>query len=259
MGNDHLKTKSYRVCERAVDVADLIICNSHYVRSGILDRFPAVGAKVEVVHNGVDVDQFAPSTMDPGRLGNEGEEAELKVLYAGRLTREKGVHLLIDAMKEVFRRDSRVNLEVVGSSWWGGNQSTPYIEGLKAMAQDAGQRIVFRGYVRSDLMPAAYRSADLFVAPSVWQEPFGKVILEAMACGLPVIASNRGGIPEVVGEAGILIDPEAPPSLIASIWRLLADAALRRRLGVMGRTRAAQEFDWNRIALKVEQLLREIL
>lgn len=259
MGNDHLKNKSYQMCERAVSAADLVICNSHYVRNGILDRFPDVGRKIEVVHNGVDVDQFAPLAADPGRLRNGGEEGGLKVLYAGRLTREKGVHLLIDAMKEVFRRDSRVNLELVGSFWWGSNKRTPYVEELKAMARDAGRRVVFRGYVRSDLMPAVYQSADIFVAPSVWQEPFGKVILEAMACGLPVIASNRGGIPEVVGGAGILLDPEDLPTLSASICRLLADVPLRRRLSVMGRMRAVQEFNWNRIAPQVEQLLRGTL
>jgi spore coat protein SA len=259
MGNDHLKTKGYQMCERAVHEADLIICNSYYVRSGVVDRFPDAGTKTKLVYSGVDVDQFAPLAADQGWLRNGGDQGELKVLYAGRLTREKGVHLLIEAMKEVFRRDSRVKLELVGSYWWGSNQSTPYIEELKAMARDAGRRVMFRGYVRSDLMPAVYRSADIFIAPSVWQEPFGKVVVEAMACGVPVMASNRGGIPEILGDAGILLDPEDLPKLSASICSLLADASSRRRLGEMGRMRAVQEFNWNRIAPQVDQLLCEIL
>jgi spore coat protein SA len=255
MANDHLLDMDYHMCATAVADVDGIICNSNYVREGICGKFPGARAKTWVVHNGVDTSRFRP--VGEGDALYEGKR-EHKILFVGRLIQEKGVHCLIEAAKLVFRRFPDATLEIVGSVWFGDNRSTPYIAALKAAASTLGPRVLFRGYVDSDMVPEIYRSATVFVAPSVWREPFGKMNLEAMACGLAVVSSPRGGIPEVIGDAGILCEPEDIVALAESITAVLADDELRSELGKRARERAKALFTWDAAVLRVERLLQEI-
>jgi spore coat protein SA len=245
----------YQMCATAVADVDGIICNSNYVCEGICARFPDARAKAWVVHNGVDTVRFRP--VDEGAALYQGER-QRKILFVGRLIREKGVHCLIEAAKLVLPRFPDATLEIVGSFWFGDNRSTPYIAALKAAAAALGSRVLFRGYVKSDMVPEIYRSATVFVAPSVWSEPFGKMNLEAMACGLAVVSSPRGGIPEVIGDAGILCEPEDIVALADSITTLLADDGLRSELGRRAREMAKALFTWDAAVLRIEGLLQEI-
>jgi spore coat protein SA len=254
MANDHLRDMDYRVCASAIAAVDVIICNSNYVLEGVCTRFPEARAKALVVHNGVDTELFKPAPEQ-----SPDQARTRKILFVGRLIEQKGVHFLVEAAKLVFQRFPNATLEIVGSSWFGDNRSTPYIAALKGAAATLGSRVVFRGYVRSDMVSEIYRSADVFVAPSVWSEPFGKMNLEAMACGLAVVSSPRGGIPEVVGDAGILCEPEDVATVANSIIALLADDALRTKLGKRARERAEALFTWDAAAARIEGLLQELL
>jgi glycosyltransferase involved in cell wall biosynthesis len=202
----------------------------------------------------VDTVAFRPAE----RIAYNGSARARKILFVGRLIQEKGVHCLIEAVKVVFRRFPDATLEIVGSSWFGENRSTPYIAALKAAASALGSRVLFTGYVQSDRLPDIYRSAAVFVAPSVWSEPFGKMNLEAMACGLAVVSSPRGGIPEVIGDAGVLCEPDDVVALADSIMTLLGDDRLRSEMGRRARERAKTLFTWDGAVLRIEELLQEI-
>src|SRR6185436_13452418 len=143
--------------------------------------------------NGVDLERFAPVTRGPA------ERPWRQVLFAGRLEREKNVERLIDALALV--REPPVRLVVIGD----GRLREP----LARRARDAGVEISFRGVVAHGEMPRLLAEADCFVLPSL-TEGHPKVLIEAMACGLPCAASARGGIPSMIEDevTGLLFDPE---------------------------------------------------
>ena len=134
-----------------------------------------------------------------------------------------------------------------------------YLEAsLARLPADARARIRLHGKRPHDELPAFYRRADVLVVPSL-SEAFGKPAVEAMASGLPVVATRVGGIPEVVadGETGLLVPPNDPVALAEAMGRLAADPALRARLGAAGRARAEERFSYDRIAREVETLDEE--
>jgi spore coat protein SA len=256
MGNDHLIQGDLDKNKACIDLADLIFVNSRYLLDGIIRHFPRAKEKVYVSYNSIELSSFYPKQEFNKSLSSKALKT---VLFVGRLSEVKGVHFLIQAMAKVFIKFPDVRLLIVGSSWFGTNASTPYVKSLKVISKNFQRKIIFTGYVRSDLISSVYRSADIFVAPSVWPEAFGNMNLEAMACGLPVISANRGGIPEVVGDAGILLDPENVNILSEKISLLLQDQKLREDLGRAARARVERLFNWDNLAKEVETKLRGIL
>jgi glycosyltransferase involved in cell wall biosynthesis len=251
LGNDHLITLDTAAGRRIIDDCDLIIGVSRHLCAGILQKFPDAHHKVQLAYNGVNTQQFYPRPA-------AADKKDLVVLFLGRLRPEKGIHLLISAMDPIFRKFPNVRLKIVGSSWFAENGGTPYVRKLRALAKPAGDKIEFVGYVRNDQVADYYRQADIFVAPSLWNEPFGNVNLEAMASGLPVISSRRGGIPEVVADAGILIDPENVPDLNAQLDYLISNESARQRLSETARTRALTHFSWDQVSHQIEKALLDL-
>ena len=161
--------------------------------------------------------------------------------YIGRLVEEKGVHLLIDA---VGRLEGDWRLLIVGGG--------PLRDQLKAQAAPFGDRITFREQVASVDMPAQYGDIDALVLPSLtrpnWKEQFGRVLVEAMASGVPVIGSDSGAIPDVIGGAGVIVPEGDTAALAAAIARLRDDPALQSQLAEQGRGRVLEHFTHERIA-----------
>jgi glycosyltransferase involved in cell wall biosynthesis len=139
---------------------------------------------------------------------------------------------------------------VVGSHRWG--------EDLLTVLErfDVRQDILLTGPVPAEDLPALYAGAECFVFPSRY-EGFGLPVLEAMACGTPVIVSNRGALPEVVGQAGVLVDPEDPIALAAAMCQVTGDLDLRRRLVAAGLAQAAR-FSWTESARDLLSLLQKV-
>jgi starch synthase len=237
----------------AIEAADAVIAVSHGMRADVLAAYPAVDPqRVHVVHNGIDADLFAPRP-DPAILRRCGlDESRPTVVYVGRITRQKGLpHLL--AAADVLPPD--VQLVLCASA-----PDTPEIahevESAVHRLQQSRTGVVWL----SDPLPRTelvglLSSSTVFVCPSVY-EPLGIVNLEAMACGIPVVASAVGGIPEVVadGETGILVPYDAADTaafergLADAVIRLVADPAAARVMGERGRDRAVREFGWDAIA-----------
>jgi glycosyltransferase involved in cell wall biosynthesis len=164
---------------------------------------------------------------------------EKRILFAGRICPDKGVRELALAFLQVHRRCPQARLRLVGSKSLeprGGQLSSYEQEVRQILAQLPPGVVEFAGYVPYQEMPQQYAQADIAVFPSIILEGFGMVALEAMRCGLPVVASNRPGFRELVvhGETGLLVDPEDTDQLASAMIRLIEDPALAKRMGEKG-------------------------
>ncbi|MFZ0699050.1 MAG: glycosyltransferase family 4 protein [Thermoplasmata archaeon] len=203
--------------------------------------------RIRIIPNGIELEDFLPPRTVARRVG------PLRILYVGRIdTEQKGLEDLLRAIAELGRA-TEVSLRVVGEDW--GAAPT-----LRILSRRLGIEsvVVWTGVVSPAALREEYASADLFVLPSRF-EPFGIVLLEAMASGLPVIATRVGGIPEVVtdGRTGVLVPPRDPSALAAALGRLANDSELRTHMGNEGRARA-MEFSWPRLIPQFLALFREL-
>lgn len=194
---------------------------------------------------GVDPEIFHPP---PNRSGKS-----VHLAYVGRLVSEKGVDLVLEALMDV---PGEWRLTILGSG--------PEEESLRALAQHdpLRERVRFRSLIPSVEMPDFYRSVDVLVLPSRsrpnWTEQFGRVLVEAMACGAAVIGSETGEIPHVVGDAGFTFPEGDSATLRTLITRLVEDGELRRELGRQGRTRVLENFTQRRVAAETVAVYREM-
>lgn len=188
-------------------------------------------------------------------------EEELTVGYAGGLVPEKGVEDLLHALAL-----ARQQAAAGGRTWRlllaGGGAQQPALEQLAAQL-GLGSQVRFVGRIGSTEMPAFFASIDLLVLPSrttpAWKEQFGRVLVEAMACQTPVIGSDSGEIPHVIGDAGLIFPEGDRQALAGHLLRLAGDAALRAALGQRGRSRVLAHFTQQRIAAATYQVYQQML
>ena len=221
---------------------DGMIFNSEAMRQEALALFPHL-KNTYTVHNGADEALFYPRPA-----GTEVSPSVPVVLYVGRLVHQKGVHVLIEAMRILQERKVGAICRVVGSSHAGGDKgkATPYVDSLHSSSPPSVQ---FEGFRSGTGIAEEYRSADILCCPSIWQEPFGNVNIEAMACGIPVVASRVGGIPEIASDGGILlVEPDSAVELADALQRLILDKDLRARIGAEGLASFQRRFTWSAIA-----------
>src|SRR5207245_1716290 len=254
-----------RFCEQtAIESADAVIAVTQGMREGVLTCYPNVSRdRVHVIHNGIDAEVYKPIPSDPA-LKKLGVDPEVPfALFAGRVTRQKGLHLLLAA---AHRIDPRHQLVIVAS-----RPDTPEIGAeVAALAErvrsERGNLIWIGEFIPREQLIHLHSGASVFVCPSVY-EPFGLVILEAMACETAVVASRVGGIPEIVveGETGYLVDynPDGTDaftkSLAGRIEELLDDRVLAKRMGKAGRERVVKNFGWPAIAARTVELYDSLL
>jgi glycosyltransferase involved in cell wall biosynthesis len=222
--------------------ASHIIAVSDSTARDLRQHYPRSGDRVSVIPLGVSP-QFSPDGLRLSSAAFPGAERLTRgyVLYAGGLQPRKNLLRLLVAYQKVLAETSAPPLVLAGAV-------SPHAHELRQAAQRLGieRHVVFPGYVAQDLLPALYRSATVFVYPSLY-EGFGLPVLEAMACGVPVVTSNVSALPEVAGEAALLVDPESVERLSWAVSLLLADQALRQTLGQRGLARARQ-FTWEQTA-----------
>ncbi|MGW1743781.1 glycogen synthase [Nocardia sp. NPDC001965] len=241
----------------ALEHADAVIAVSDWMRRDVLDAYPALDPmRVHVVRNGIDAAVWHPGPPEPGSrriLDELGVRADRPlVVFVGRITRQKGVGHLLAAARDI---DPAIQLVLCA-----GAPDTPALEAEVAAAvaglhRRRGNVFWVREMLPIEQIRQLLAAATVFVCPSVY-EPLGIVNLEAMACSTAVIASDVGGIPEVVadGQTGRLVHFAAGETdayehaLATAINELAADPAFAVELGVAGRRRAQAEFDWYRIA-----------
>ncbi|MEA3490205.1 MAG: glycosyltransferase family 4 protein [Candidatus Omnitrophota bacterium] len=224
-----------------------ILCPSRklfddYLKAGFKEE------KLLIVPHGVDTHMFRPvEKKDSSRLAN--------IIYVGRLFPSKGVHVLVEAARILKVKGYGFQVQIIGK----GNDD--YEKAIKSDVENYGlkESFVFRGMVPQRDLPEYYRQADIAVIPSL-EEPFGITLIEAMASGLPVVASRVDAIPENVNDGmdGVLVDPNNPASLAGTLGPLIEDRGKRLALGGRARQKAVQKFSLERFIDKIETLLIEI-
>lgn len=247
---------------RLLERCSVVVANSQWTADlarAVLDPLGchALGSDVRVVPLGTTPDRFRPGLPTDDVRRKYGLTGGPWILTVARLDYHKGIDTVLRALPAVRAAFPGVRYAVAGVGI-----RRPYLERLIAEL-DLRQAVRLLGFVPDEELPALYNAADLFVLDSrrfdLLVEGFGIAIVEASACGLPVIGGRSGGIPEAVrdGETGLLVDPEDPPALAQAISRLLGDDALRRRMGVAGRAAVEQYYNWDRVARDLIAIDRE--
>ena len=233
MHNDHLRNLTPQ--EGADLQPDLTVFNSRFLEGLGRSLLPRLG-RTAVMYNGADEDSFYPAvstvlSMTP------------VVLFVGRLIPEKGVHVLLEAMRILAREGVRLQAKIIGSVNFGTDTLSPYAE---ALHRDCPHNTEFLPYMVGERLAEQFRNASIFCCPSTWEEPFGMVNVEAMASGLPVVASAVGGIPEIFTQGGGLLVPKNSAPELAAALRSLAENELERaRLGAQAYAIFQQRFRWS--------------
>lgn len=227
----------------APDLDGLVVCSA-YLQEQSIGKSAALALKTKVVFNGVNTKLFFPK--------EELRESKT-IFFVGSFIPAKGPLQLVKAYARVLQTHPDAKLIIGGSTNFGTHQETEYVRQVRELAasinQQRGAAIEFPGYIHHDReLPAFFQRATLFSSPSLFQEPFGLVNAEAMACATAVVGSNRGGIPEVLGDTGRLIDPEDTTRYADALSELLSDSNERRRLSRATIDRSRKMFDWDVIA-----------
>ena len=237
-----------RLAETVQDIDHLVFV-SEFLARRFASRFPGCESRSEVIYNSVDTTKWRPGLGGDRETENVRREYGLSagrtVLFVGRTVYHKGLSFLLEAVDVARRRLPGTKLLVVGSPLFGAVKRNRFLKGIEERASEMGDAVSFTGYVDHDRTPYFYAAADVVVVPSVWGEPFGKVVTESMAAGVPVIGSRRGAIPEIVedGVEGVLVDdPGDVEALAHHIVEMLEDAEKRREMGIAARRKAVAHF-----------------
>jgi len=223
-------------------------CISRLLKDNLLARgLPA--ADLRVIYQGIPIERF-PLKAEPGRVGRP-----MRVLYAGQLHGYKGVHTLVEAAHRVAEARGADALAVTLA----GDGPEDYKARLRGLAGQGKARVTFAGKSPHEAMPALYRDHDVFVFPSLWQEPFGLTHLEAMASGTPVASTAEGGQGEFLenGRNALVFAKEDAQGLAERLMRLADDPALARALALEGRRTVEERFTLDRYVRELEAWLAE--
>lgn len=243
-----------RLVRHAAREADAIVAVSASTRDEIVALLDAPGDKVHVVHNGVDAAEFAGPNDDArfARLRETLGLGERFIIHLGTVEPRKNVVRLIEAFASIRSRlGADVQLALIGKRGWLSDSVFARIDAL-----NRGNAIVHAGHLDRADAAELLRRARICVYPSIY-EGFGLPVLEAMAAGTPVIASNLSAIPEIAGDAAWLVDPFDDHALADGIARLFADEGLRGALSASGRERATR-FTWSASAESLLALYRRL-
>lgn len=204
LGNDYLNPSIGNAKTIKTLCSGVITC-SDYINNQVSSVSIDKNIPVITVHNGIDIDTFISAKSIPReQLGFK--KSDYVIIYSGRIIREKGVLELIQAIK-VLNDFKNIKLLIVGASFYGKDSyESSYIQSLKKEVEPIKDRVFFTGYVDYSVIPSYLKAANLAIVPSVWDEPFGLTVLEAMAAGLPLITTSGGGIPEICDGCAILIE-----------------------------------------------------
>jgi glycogen synthase len=256
----------------AYENADGVVAVSEAMKHDVHDLYGVPFKKIRVIHNGVDLDEFKP-VLDARVLGKYNVDKKIPyVLFVGRITRQKGIIHLVNALRHI-----KPGVQIVLCA--GAPDTEEIGKEMKERVESARKHSPNKIIWISDMVPKAdlvplYSQAAIFVCPSVY-EPFGIINLEAMACRIPVVATAVGGIREVVvpGETGLLVpikpksaktsEPAEPgkfaQDLAAAINSLLASPEKIKKMGLKARKRVVDHFSWKSIAVQTMEFYRSLL
>jgi glycosyltransferase involved in cell wall biosynthesis len=272
---DWLNDLNYDALLPRLMMCDQIIGCSNYITEHVGARFTQLASRCSTIYNGVDINQFLPITKNLSPVIHR----DYKLLFISRISPEKGVHDLIEAFNIVNIQNPNTQLFLLGQKvslrkdFLVSISKDPLINDLsrfykgdvyyrlltQKINQNAINKVHFIGHVDHTEIPFYFRDSTILINPSI-VEPFGISIVEAMASGVPVIATNVGGIPEIInhGSTGFLVPPASPEKLAASINSLLSDFYLRAKFGDASRKRVMGKFTWNNAAKNLNNVYNSL-
>lgn len=218
-------------------------------------RTKGFNSNCDVIPLGVDLSLYSPLGLRK-RADYGLDSSDFVIGYFGRIESYKGIQYLIEALAR-STVSGNWRLLLVGSG--------SYEAELKILATGIGvsERIVWTGPVDGGEVPACMRSCDVIAVPSLttktWKEQFGRIVVESMACGVPVVSFDSGSLPEVVGDTGLLVTEGNTEGLYEAINRLALDPELRKKLGETGLSRVQHEYSWNKVAELMRQMYERAL
>jgi glycosyltransferase involved in cell wall biosynthesis len=242
-----------KIFKLAVEKSTLIVAISNNTKNDLIDLMGVSPEKIRVIYNGVSP-RFKPvqDQLLLEKVARIYKLPERFLLFVGLFSPRKNIGCTLKAfkiLKEVYRVPHQ--LVLVGENGWGFREDLRLIK-LFGLEKD----VVFTGYVADEDLPAVYSLADVFVLPSIY-EGFGMPVVEAMACGTPVVTSNTSALAEVVGGSGVLIDPYNPEEIAHKVNLIITDKKLRASLSEAGKERAGQ-FCWDKAARELIKAFQEL-
>jgi spore coat protein SA len=258
MHNAHLGIAIFRpFYRRALKRVDKIICVSDYIRRHAVQYFPEYAEKFIVVFNATDPAVFKPYGDEAvnhlkGLVNIESDKTYL--LYVGRLTEIKGVHVLIKAFLSIHAQRPNSRLIIVGSSFFGGAAKTDYEQSLVELAKPVSHAIIFTGFMPHEKLRYIYSAADVVVLPSVWQDPCPLVVLEAFASGTCLVSTAVGGVPEIVknGINGLLVNAGDSEQLAKTVLEILSNLLSKNQIEQAARQLILAGYTWERLVKQIE-------
>ncbi|MFC4243698.1 glycosyltransferase family 4 protein [Gryllotalpicola reticulitermitis] len=236
--NDILRSMTRAEAARTLrDVTGIVAVSDSLAEQLSEHLTPELQKRLHVVVNGVDTAQFAPAPPRP-------ERAAVRVMFIGRMIADKGPDLLLEAAAIAGRTD--LELVMVGSFGFDPNATlSPYEERLRTLAAGVPGTVDFVPFEPRFALPGLLQTADVLVVPSRWRDPCPLAVGEGMASGLAIVAAEIGGIPEILGSAGLLFRSGDAADLARALGRLADDTELRTRLAAEARRRAVErDWDW---------------
>ncbi|WP_020167624.1 MULTISPECIES: glycosyltransferase family 4 protein [Methylotenera] len=264
MHNEHLTHAAFRwLYRRALRKADLVICVSAYIKNSATQIFPEHAHKFEVLFNATNPEVFKPYGEQAKQAINNiinFEDDKIYLLYVGRLTAEKGVHILIEAFAQLLQSMPNARLIITGSSFFEGATKTAYQQSLISHAKPVSHAIVFTGFIPHEKLRYLYSAADLVVLPSIWQDPCPLVVLESMASGTCLVATKVGGIPEIIvnGKDGMLVEANNSHAITQCLLAILNEPEKKSQIEQAARQKIESAYAWQHLVKKLETLLSPI-
>ena len=211
-----------------------------------ISGFVSGNVKRVIIPNAIDTDRFKPPKKDP---------ITPTILFIGRLVYRKGVHVLLRAFSYVVKEEPQAKLVIAGKGYM-----KPILRTL-ALKLNIRGNVKFKGYVPEEEKPTLYKRSSIVAIPSIYGESFGIVALEAIASGRPVVASNIGGLREIIdnGSEGFLVNPNSPKELADKIIMLLQDKKLYKRMTLQARVKAERTYSWDKVIHNIIDVYSQIL
>jgi spore coat protein SA len=226
----------------------IVFC-SEFLRKEVNAAYPGHFENTYIVYNGADAKKFGSVEGDRDPIPT--------VIFTGRVIPKKGAHLLLEAMQILQTKGVEARCRVVGGAHFGTDKPTPYIKKLERL-KPANTELM--GYMVGDSVARLLRTSSIFCCPSIWNDPFPLAPIEAMAAGLPVVATNVGGLPEMLAYGGgVLVSPNSVEELADALEKLIVDRPYREEMSEQARTSFNKHFLWSSVRDQYLQVVQAVL
>lgn len=247
----HNEPKKLGGCGHIIKDCKEIICVSDFIKKVLTSEknklYIENEEKIKILYNCIDTQEFKCFSTESiedfkEKLGIKNDDRV--VLFSGRIDSEKGVLEVLEALNYI--KNKNVKLLIVGSSFYGMNVKTPFEKKIINIVEKNKDKVIFTGFLKYSDMPLAYSLCEIAVLPSMWDEPAGLTIIEAMSCGKAVITTKSGGIPEYANsDSAILLerDKNISKNIAEKVDFLLENEKIRTEMGINARKRVVENFD----------------